>query len=220
MEKMRYPEGGFTLIEVFISLAITGLIMTSAYGLFIGQNKSYQAQQDTIRLFREAQNAMGILAKDLRMTGYGVPQAASRITVANGTTLTVSGNFRRVSTTLSAVAASGQTALPVQGITGFAVGDAIWITNGTNSESKTISGISGGGSPSLTVNSSLSNSYNAASMVHQNRTLTYTYTGGAFPGPSRGGRPRPCSRTSRPSPSPIRTRGPRARRTSGRSRSP
>lgn len=185
MKEMQRQEGGFTLIEVFVSLAIMGLILTSVYALFIGQSKSYTAQQEVIRLLRDSQNTMGILAKDLRMAGYGVPVAASRITAATGTSLTISGNFRRVSTILSSTAGSGQGTLAVQSSTGFAVGNTIWITNGTNSESRTISAVTGGGSPSLTVSPNLSNSYGAGSTVHQNRTVIYTYAGTTL---SRGGR--------------------------------
>lgn len=186
MKEMRRREGGFTLVEVFVSMAITGLILAAVYALFIGQSKSYTAQQKVVQLLRDSQNGMGILEKDLRMAGYGVPVAASRITAATGTSLTISGNFRRVSTILRSTAASGQGALAVQSTAGFAVGNTIWITNGNNSESRTISALTGGGSPSLTVSSDLSNSYSAGSTVHQNRAVTYTYAGTTL---SRGGRP-------------------------------
>ncbi|MBI1988077.1 MAG: hypothetical protein HYS70_07015 [Nitrospinae bacterium] len=193
MEERQPQERGSTLAEVFISLAITGIILAAVYALFISQNKSYIAQQDVIQLLQDSQNATNVLAKDLRMAGYGVPVAtypgnpclgnpdnSCRITAASATSLTTNGNFRRVSPTLREFAASGQATLQVQSITGFAVGDTIWITNGTNSEPKTISGITGGGSPSLTVNANLSNSYNAGSTVHQSRTITYTYANGTL----------------------------------------
>ncbi|MBI3077006.1 MAG: hypothetical protein HYY85_08495, partial [Deltaproteobacteria bacterium] len=49
----------------------------------------------------------------------------------------------------------------------------------TTAESATVTGVTGGGSPTLTVSAGLANSYSAGADVHQNKTVPYTYDSSA-----------------------------------------
>ncbi|MBI2369222.1 MAG: hypothetical protein HYV08_03125 [Deltaproteobacteria bacterium] len=177
-------EGGYTLLELLLALAITTFIVAPTFLLFITQNRSYTAQSEVITLHRDAQAGLDILTRDLRMIGYGVPTAANRITAATSSSLTATGNFSSISTTLRASVAVAATSLPVNSVTGFAVGDTLYVTTTsasgtTTAETATVTAVTGGGSPALTVSAGLTNSYSAGADVHQNKTVTYTYDSSA-----------------------------------------
>ncbi|MBI2370519.1 MAG: hypothetical protein HYV08_09860 [Deltaproteobacteria bacterium] len=176
---------GYTMLELLLALGITTFIVAPTLLLFTTQNRSYTAQSEVITLHREAQAALDILARDLRMIGYGVPTAASRITAATASGLAATGNLANVSTTVRSLLAVGATSLLVNSTSGFAAGDTIYITatsvsGTTTAESVTVTGLTTDlGLPVLTVSSGLLNSFSAGADVHQNKTVTYTYDSGA-----------------------------------------
>lgn len=180
----RAGEGGFTLLEVLMALVITTFVVAPTFLLLLTQNRSYTAEREVIDLHREAQVALDILARDLRMLGYGVPTAADRITAAAASGLTGTANFASVSTTLRAIVAAGATSLPVNDVSGFGVGDAIYVTatsstGVTTADVGTVTGVTGGATPALTVGAGLANGYSAGADVHQNRAVTYACDSGA-----------------------------------------
>ncbi|WP_320041287.1 prepilin-type N-terminal cleavage/methylation domain-containing protein [uncultured Desulfobacter sp.] len=68
---------GFTLIEILISLAISGIILTGILYVFETSNKSYIVQDDVARMQQNVRIAKYYIEKDLRMAGYGVMGMAS-----------------------------------------------------------------------------------------------------------------------------------------------
>jgi len=62
----------FTLIELLISMALSGIVMSAIYTLFISQNRSYNIQEQVSEMQQNARVAMDRIVRDVRMAGYGV----------------------------------------------------------------------------------------------------------------------------------------------------
>ena len=78
------PENGFTLIEVLITLAISGVIMTGVYTAFKSQQDSYLAQEQVAELQQNIRAGLDIMTRDIRMAGYDSERSAGAgITTAN-----------------------------------------------------------------------------------------------------------------------------------------
>jgi len=67
--KMR-EVSGFTLLEVLITLAISGILMTSVYAAFQAQQDSYLAQEQVAEMQQNIRVAVRMLTKDIRMAGF------------------------------------------------------------------------------------------------------------------------------------------------------
>lgn len=84
---------GFTLVEVLITLAISGILMTSVYAAFQVQQDSYLAQDQVAEMQQNCRAGVGMLVYELRMAGYDVDQNGDKtgtagITVANPSDIT------------------------------------------------------------------------------------------------------------------------------------
>ena len=78
---------------------------------------------------------------------------------------TIRLTFTQVSTTLTSSAASGQKVLQVASTTGFLVGDAIYLTNGTTSDSNVIGSITGS---QITLTNNLTHTYSSGATLWHN----------------------------------------------------
>lgn len=63
---------GFTLLEILVALAISGIILTGILYVFDTSNKSYIVQEDVARMQQNVRIAKYYIEKDLRMAGYGI----------------------------------------------------------------------------------------------------------------------------------------------------
>lgn len=72
MTWLKNDSAGFTLIEILVALAISGIVLTGIFFVFETSNKSYILQEDIARMQQNVRTAKYFLEKDLRMTGYGV----------------------------------------------------------------------------------------------------------------------------------------------------
>lgn len=61
---------GFTLFELLISLAITGIILGSVYVIYASQQKSYSLQEEIAAMQQNIRAAMYIMEKEIRMAGF------------------------------------------------------------------------------------------------------------------------------------------------------
>jgi prepilin-type N-terminal cleavage/methylation domain-containing protein len=68
-------ERGFTLTELLITMAITGVIMGAIVSTFVVQRRSYAVQGQITDMMQNARVAMDMLVREARMTGYGVPRS-------------------------------------------------------------------------------------------------------------------------------------------------
>jgi type IV pilus assembly protein PilW len=67
---------GFTLIEIMITLAISGIIMAAIYSAYISQQRTYLAQEQVVEMQQNLRAALDMLARETRMAGYDPTGAA------------------------------------------------------------------------------------------------------------------------------------------------
>ncbi len=85
----RMGRKGFTLVEVLIALAISGLLMTAVYSAFQSQQKSYLAQDQVAEMQQNIRAALSAIVQELRMAGYDPYRSGTAgITVAEPTRVT------------------------------------------------------------------------------------------------------------------------------------
>jgi type IV pilus assembly protein PilW len=61
---------GFTLVEVLIALAISGLLMTAVYVAFQSQQRSYLAQEQVAEVQQNIRAGVDFMVREIRMAGY------------------------------------------------------------------------------------------------------------------------------------------------------
>jgi prepilin-type N-terminal cleavage/methylation domain-containing protein len=64
-------ERGMTLIELLIAMVIMGLLGAGVYQTFIGQQHTYEVQDQVVDLQQNARIAINQMVRDLRMAGFG-----------------------------------------------------------------------------------------------------------------------------------------------------
>jgi len=78
---------GFTLVELMIAVAISGIILTSIYQMFIGQRRSYSLQNEITEMQQAVRASEHMMVREIRMAGYKVPEIDIRVDVS-GTSFT------------------------------------------------------------------------------------------------------------------------------------
>jgi type IV pilus assembly protein PilW len=63
-------KAGFTLIEVLVAMAVSLIILGSAYSVFLSQQKNTVVQTNISDIQQNLRAAMDFLARDIRMAGY------------------------------------------------------------------------------------------------------------------------------------------------------
>jgi len=62
-------EDGFTLVELFIYMAMFIIVMGALYSVFIGNTKSYSSQENKVEMVQDLRAAMHLVVSDTRMAG-------------------------------------------------------------------------------------------------------------------------------------------------------
>jgi len=75
-------EGGFTLTELMVSVAILGIVLASVYSTFNSQLSSYQTQEDVVTVQTDIRSAAEMLTRDIRNAGWGVSLGSGITTVS------------------------------------------------------------------------------------------------------------------------------------------
>jgi len=79
---------GFSLLELLIVLALTGLVAAAGYTFYTSQYKTKIQQDRVTGMQQNLRSAMEIMARDIRMAGYDpTEEAGSGITTATATQL-------------------------------------------------------------------------------------------------------------------------------------
>lgn len=64
----RNNESGFTLLEVLVALAVLGMVMAGASGIFSSVQQAWRKQRNTLDLVQNARWAMEFMANEARST--------------------------------------------------------------------------------------------------------------------------------------------------------
>lgn len=67
--KIKLNHKGVTLIELLVTLVITGMVVGGFYRIFIAQSRAYTVQDQVTEVQQNVRNTMEILVKDLTMAG-------------------------------------------------------------------------------------------------------------------------------------------------------
>lgn len=67
----KHSESGFTLIELFVAMAISLIVATGVYEVYLQMNKSYTSQQMKVNLEQTARNALDTMSREISNAGYG-----------------------------------------------------------------------------------------------------------------------------------------------------
>lgn len=85
---LRVNPNGFTLIEVMVTLAISGIAMAAIYGVFISSSQSYRTQEGVVDAQQRARVGIDFMVRNIRMAGLNpMGTAAAGIEVATPTNI-------------------------------------------------------------------------------------------------------------------------------------
>ena len=150
-------DRGFSLIEILIALSAFFIVLFAVYTTFDTSQATYAAGEQRVDIQQNARVAMEVVGADLRLAGYGYPQATTTfdptvsclpgnevaipasITNATATSITFWGDIVNASTTILNVDVNpGDTTLNVQDASGIQAGDTIYLINGGQSDRLTV----------------------------------------------------------------------------------
>jgi len=77
---MKNANRGFTLVEMLVTLAVSGIIMTGVYTAFKAQQDSYLAQDQIAEVQQNIRASINYMARDLRMAGFD-PQVSGNFSI-------------------------------------------------------------------------------------------------------------------------------------------
>jgi type IV pilus assembly protein PilW len=127
---------GFTIVELMVAIAMSGIIIAVVYTLYTIQQKTYSSQDQVVEMQQSIRAATLTILPDLRMAGYDpTKDTSASITAANSTSL----SFEKDITDTAGTAAEGDGTLdgPNETVTySFVAGE-----NSFKRESKTGDGL-------------------------------------------------------------------------------
>jgi type IV pilus assembly protein PilW len=68
-KRMRKGQGGFSLVELMVSMVIGLLVLGAAFGIFLSNNRAFSATQGLGRIQENSQAAFEMMARDIREAG-------------------------------------------------------------------------------------------------------------------------------------------------------
>jgi len=66
----RRREGGFTFINLLVSMGISGIALSAVTTTFVSQSQSYDAQEQIVEMQQNARAAMDLITREVRMAGF------------------------------------------------------------------------------------------------------------------------------------------------------
>lgn len=138
-------EGGFTLVELLVSLAILGVLISSVFSVYQMQSRVTHIEADVVDVQQNMRMAIEGMTKDMRMAGFALPVGAGNPlgAVEDNTglggsdavlinTASASGVAARIDADLSASVAAGSPitfTVPAGFAEMFSSGDTVRIIN-------------------------------------------------------------------------------------------
>ncbi|MBW2005450.1 MAG: prepilin-type N-terminal cleavage/methylation domain-containing protein, partial [Deltaproteobacteria bacterium] len=91
----RLNKQGFTLVELLVAMAISGVVMAGIYSVYYSQQKSYVAQEQMAAMQQNLRAAMYVMEREIRMAGCDPTRKANAgITAANATSVSFTEDIR------------------------------------------------------------------------------------------------------------------------------
>lgn len=81
------PQGGFTLVELMVTLAISSIVMIAVFTTFQNQQKSYGIQEEVVVMQQNLRAAMNLITQELRMASYSPINRNGEISTAQSNLL-------------------------------------------------------------------------------------------------------------------------------------
>jgi type IV pilus assembly protein PilW len=66
----RFTDQGFTLVELLVAMAISGVVMAGIYSAYYSQQKSYVTQEQVSAMQQNLRAAMYYMEREIRLAGY------------------------------------------------------------------------------------------------------------------------------------------------------
>ncbi len=82
--KKIFSTDGFTLIEVLIALALTGLVMAAVYGIYLANIQAVIVDEQRVEMQQGERFAMDFMMRELRHAGYDLAETGSPTIEAAG----------------------------------------------------------------------------------------------------------------------------------------
>ena len=70
VKKKGRDDFGFTLVELMITLAMTGIIVVAIYSAYNVQQRTYYTQDQVIEVQQNLRAALDVMVREIRMAGY------------------------------------------------------------------------------------------------------------------------------------------------------
>ena len=64
-------QKGLTLIELLVAMTITGILGAGIYRTFVGQQHTYEVQDQVVDMQQNVRMAISRMTRELRMGGFG-----------------------------------------------------------------------------------------------------------------------------------------------------
>jgi type IV pilus assembly protein PilW len=89
LQSKSYNSSGFTLVELMVAVAVSGIVMTAIYGAYVAQQRTATAQEQVIEMQQDLRSALYIMESEIRMAGFNPRGTAdgTGFTIANATQL-------------------------------------------------------------------------------------------------------------------------------------
>jgi prepilin-type N-terminal cleavage/methylation domain-containing protein len=109
-------ERGFTLIELLIAMVVAAIIIAGVYRIFNVQQKTFVVQEEVAEAQQNARAVMDLVARDIRMAGFGMPAwdvgvFSEPITITSASEFTLLGAFDKPAARLASPVTLGDTQL-------------------------------------------------------------------------------------------------------------
>lgn len=94
-QRIRYPNQGFTIVELLVAMVVSFLALGAIYSTFLNQHKSYVVQEETVVMNQNLRIALFYMQRDIRMAGCDpTGNANARIITAGGTKIRFTEDVR------------------------------------------------------------------------------------------------------------------------------
>lgn len=172
-------EGGYTLAELLIVIAILGMVLAGIVTVLQPSQQTYTRASSQEDAQVGARVGLDGMATELRLTGsyvVGATGAPASITAATASTITFVGDVNgdtvsnSAETTVTQSAGPGSTVRISGNAAAFSANERLYIANGSTRELRQIGSIAG---TTITLNTPLVYTYPVDSIVRSVETVTY-----------------------------------------------